>query len=117
VTRISLNYKLRADPDWRFVLPDFPATTKWLTPEEREYAVRRLEQDDNSSRAGDISHWQSFTSALRDWRTWLFFWAQTFCTCAGTITYFIPTLMAALNYTGQSVQYVRSFEFLPFDLY
>ncbi|KAJ5619435.1 major facilitator superfamily domain-containing protein [Penicillium lagena] len=89
-----------------FVLPDFPATTKWLSPEEREYAVRRLEQDDNSSRAGDISHWKSFTSALRDWRTWLFFWAQTFCTCAGTITYFVPTLMAALNYTGQNVQYM-----------
>lgn len=52
----------------RFVLPDFPATTKWLTPEEREYAVRRLEEENNSSRAGEITHWESFTSALRDWR-------------------------------------------------
>ncbi|KAJ5963058.1 major facilitator superfamily domain-containing protein [Penicillium waksmanii] len=89
-----------------FVLPDFPATTKWLTPEEREYAVRRLEEEDNSSRTGNISHWQSFLSAIHDWRTWLFLAAQTFCTCAGTITYFIPTLMASLNYTGQDVQYM-----------
>jgi hypothetical protein len=34
--------------------------------------------------------------------------AQSLCTCAGTITYFIPTLMAALGYKGNEVQYVRS---------
>ncbi|KAM3498319.1 hypothetical protein MY10362_008354 [Beauveria mimosiformis] len=30
-----------------FILPDFPATTSWLTPEEREYAIRRLAADNN----------------------------------------------------------------------
>ncbi|KAL1980915.1 hypothetical protein VTN96DRAFT_3335 [Rasamsonia emersonii] len=89
-----------------FILPDFPATTKWLTPEEREYAIRRLEQDHNSSRAGDITHLQSFLYAIKDWRTWLFMVAQSLCTCAGTITYFIPTLMAALGYKGMDVQYM-----------
>ena len=52
----------------RFILPDFPATTKWLTAEEREYAVRRLEHDNNSTQAGTLSHLQSFVHAVQDWR-------------------------------------------------
>ncbi|KAL5347514.1 hypothetical protein ACLOAV_007826 [Pseudogymnoascus australis] len=51
-----------------FILPDFPATTKWLTEEEREYAIRRLEEDNNSSQAQGITHLQSFLYAVRDWR-------------------------------------------------
>ncbi len=52
----------------RFILPDFPATTKWLTAEEREYAVRRLEQDNNSTQAGTMGHLESFVRAVKDWR-------------------------------------------------
>ncbi|KFY20081.1 hypothetical protein V491_04006 [Pseudogymnoascus sp. VKM F-3775] len=89
-----------------FILPDFPATTKWLTEEEREYAIRRLEEDNNSSQAHGITHLQSFLYAVRDWRTWLFVVAQSLCTCAGTITYFIPTLMASLGYSGNKIQYM-----------
>lgn len=51
-----------------FILPDFPATTKWLTIQEREYAMRRLEHDNNSTLAGDLSHIQSFIHAVKDWR-------------------------------------------------
>ncbi|MCJ1305833.1 hypothetical protein MMC08_008650 [Hypocenomyce scalaris] len=88
------------------ILPDFPATTKWLTDEEREYAIRRLQHNNTASRAGDITHLQSLSYALKDWRTWLFMIAQSLCTCAGTITYFIPTLLASLGYAGQDVQYM-----------
>ena len=31
---------------------------------------------------------------------------QSLCTCAGTITYFIPTLTASLGYTGTTAQYM-----------
>lgn len=89
-----------------FILPDFPATTKWLTEEEREYAIRRLEEDHNSSQAAGLTHLRSFIVAVRDWRTWLFVLAQSLCTCAGTITYFIPTLMGDLGYKGTMVQYM-----------
>ncbi|EFY91664.1 vitamin H transporter, putative [Metarhizium acridum CQMa 102] len=51
-----------------FILPDFPATTRWLTAEEREYAISRLENDHNSTQAGNLSHLQSFLHAVRDWR-------------------------------------------------
>ncbi|UNI15667.1 hypothetical protein JDV02_002178 [Purpureocillium takamizusanense] len=89
-----------------FILPDFPATTKWLTAEEREYAVRRLEHDNNATQAGSMGHLESFVRAVKDWRTWMFVLAQSLCTCAGTITYFIPTLMAALGYKGHEIQYM-----------
>ncbi|KJK73509.1 hypothetical protein H634G_11244 [Metarhizium anisopliae BRIP 53293] len=89
-----------------FILPDFPATTRWLTAEEREYAISRLENDHNSTQAGNLSHLQSFLHAVRDWRTWMFVLCQSLCTCAGTITYFIPTLMAALEYKGHGIQYM-----------
>ncbi|OAQ61101.1 MFS general substrate transporter [Pochonia chlamydosporia 170] len=89
-----------------FILPDFPATTKWLSEEEREYAIARLENDQNSTQAGNLSHLQSFLHAVRDWRTWMFVLGQSLCTCAGTITYFIPTLMAGLGYKGHEIQYM-----------
>lgn len=40
--------------------------------------------------------------------------AQSLNTCAGTITYFIPTLMTALGYTGMDVQYVRDPPYIVF---
>ncbi|OAA69694.1 Major facilitator superfamily domain, general substrate transporter [Cordyceps fumosorosea ARSEF 2679] len=89
-----------------FILPDFPATTRWLTPEEREYAIRRLAKDNNYTLLEAPGHWQSFMQAVKDWRTWVFVLAQSLCTCAGTITYFIPTLMVALGYEGQQTQYM-----------
>ncbi|KAJ2979018.1 hypothetical protein NQ176_g3497 [Zarea fungicola] len=89
-----------------FILPDFPATTKWLTQEEREYAIRRLANDNNYTLLEGAGHWQSFLQAVKDWRTWVFMLAQSLCTCAGTITYFIPTLMVSLGYAGQETQYM-----------
>jgi len=89
-----------------FILPDFPATTKWLTPEERAYAIARLAQENNANQAGNVGYWESFVMAVRDWRTWLFWFGQTTCTCAGTITYFIPTLMEALGYEGTKSQFM-----------
>ena len=44
----------------------------------------------------------------------MFVLAQSLCTCAGTITYFIPTPMAALGYKGHEIQYVSvSLEHAP----
>lgn len=47
------------------VLPNFPATTKWLIEEERQYAVRHLEEVNNATNAGDISHSRSIILAVR----------------------------------------------------
>lgn len=91
-----------------FVLPDFPGNTAWLSEEERSYAVARLVADNNTDDASDeaVGYWQSFVMACRDWRTWLFCFGQSTNTAAGTITYFVPTLMTALGYSGRQAQFV-----------
>jgi len=96
------------DIDTSFILPDFPANTKWLTEEERRYAVARLAKDDNIDSADDqaVGHWRSIVLAVKDWRAWLFCFGQSTCTAAGTITYFIPTLTASLGYSGRKAQFV-----------
>jgi len=91
-----------------FVLPDFPGNTRWLTEAERKYAVARLAADQNYDDAddADIGQWKAFVLAVSDWRTWLFCFGQSTLTAAGTITYFVPTLMNALGYYGTQAQYV-----------
>jgi len=76
-----------------FVLPDFPGNTKWLSGEERAYAVARLVADNNIDDEEDaaICHWQAFKMAAKDWRTWLCCFGQSTCTAAETITDFVPT--------------------------
>lgn len=71
-----------------FVLPDFPGNTKWLSEEERKYAVARLVADNNTDDEADaaVGHWKSFVMAAKDWRTWLFCFGQSTNTAAGTIT-------------------------------
>jgi len=73
-----------------FVLPDFPATTKWLTPAERRLAELRMEEDagvvDEVSDRNCLvmsslltlrpqednrgSVWRGFWMAIGDWKTW-----------------------------------------------
>lgn len=55
-----------------FILPDFPATTKWLTPEEKEIALARLRADDLGSDDGtEQGHWKSLKACFTDWRTYV----------------------------------------------
>lgn len=93
-----------------FILPDFPGNTRWLSEEERKYAVARLAADQNIDDQDDaaIGHWKSFVMAVKDWRTWLFCFGQSTLTAAGTITYFVPTLMNSLGYEGKQAQFVSA---------
>jgi hypothetical protein len=57
-----------------FILPNFPRTTTWLTEEEKELAVWRLEEDIGEDDWVDSEH-QSFLHgvklALVDIKTWI----------------------------------------------
>ncbi|KAF2729839.1 pantothenate transporter liz1 [Polyplosphaeria fusca] len=88
-----------------FFLLDYPATTKKLTPREREIAVARLQADGITSSGengeiAEVSHWKALVHAVSNWRLWLL--------CAGYMTiigcyslsYFNPTLVKGLGYTG-----------------
>lgn len=109
-----------------FVLPDFPTTTKWLTPVERNLALRRMEEDgginvgdqeetedvtnpsgvagfffrDDSKLAkfAQSRHGRGFFLAVIDWRVWWLMIAFTSQVTALSFNAFFPTLGATLGY-------------------
>ncbi|KAJ2931581.1 hypothetical protein H1R20_g5434, partial [Candolleomyces eurysporus] len=40
-----------------FILPDFPTTSTWLSPQERALAIRRMEEDAGPSWTGEYGGW------------------------------------------------------------
>ncbi|KAL0062051.1 hypothetical protein AAF712_011129 [Marasmius tenuissimus] len=92
---------------WK-ILPDWPSTTKWLTPEERFVAIRRLELDGigNTQAGAAPSHSESLMMALKDWRVYYLAVMYMLATGSQTIQYFIPTLVGQLGYTGYDKQYM-----------
>jgi MFS family permease len=56
-----------------FVLPDYPGTTRWLTPEEKIITLRRLELDagDDPAKLEGLSGLQGLRLAATDPKVWL----------------------------------------------
>ncbi|POS71823.1 phthalate transporter [Diaporthe helianthi] len=90
-----------------FALPDFPSTTRWLTPDERALASHRLAGDSlGDTQDGEtIHHKVALKMAFTDWRMWAFVLTYMSTTGAQTIQYFIPELVKSMGYTGFEVQY------------
>ena len=58
-----------------FVLPDLPRTTTWLTDEERQLAIWRLDEDigeDDWLGSQAQTFWHGFKLAMADVKTWIF---------------------------------------------
>ena len=56
-----------------FILPDFPSTSKWLSPLERRLAEKRLEEDvgvGDKDEGSKMSHGEGFVMAFSDWKVW-----------------------------------------------
>ncbi|KAH6914699.1 sugar transporter [Coprinopsis sp. MPI-PUGE-AT-0042] len=83
-----------------FILPDFPTTSKWLTPQERALAVRRMEEDagvgDEHQTEGEGN---GFWLAVSDWRVWWMAVAVSAQLIALSYNAYFPTIVATLNYT------------------
>ncbi|KAL9617215.1 MAG: hypothetical protein Q9160_007976 [Pyrenula sp. 1 TL-2023] len=84
-----------------FVLPNFPRTTTWLTEEEKQLAVWRLEEDIGEDDWVDSSQ-QTFLHgaklAAADIKMWIMM-VLLFCIVAsGSVTNFFPTVVETLNY-------------------
>ncbi|KAK3386697.1 major facilitator superfamily domain-containing protein [Podospora didyma] len=82
-----------------FVLPDYPATTRWLSEEERQFAAWRLLADINESdeqRARTV--WDGVKLAVTDYRLWLFVLLQHLSLLSQTFQYFFPSIVATLGY-------------------
>ncbi|KAJ9602393.1 hypothetical protein H2200_013248 [Cladophialophora chaetospira] len=81
------------------VLPDFPHTTKWLTPEQRAYAAWRLkmdaEEEDDRHATGVLA---GLMMALKDWRLYIFMLMLHANVLAGTFQYIFPSIVQTLGF-------------------
>lgn len=82
-----------------WVLPDYPATTKWLTDEERKLAVLRIaeeaNQEDNRSEASSM---QGLKMAFTDPALYMIWFMQLGLNTAASFINFFPTIVATLGY-------------------
>lgn len=88
-------------------LPDFPATTKWLTDAERIVAQGRLAEDAGSEETleetDNISLLQALVLAASDIRVWLFSCMQMATTVMISFSNFFPTLVQDLGFSNRTV--------------
>ncbi|WWC86577.1 uncharacterized protein L201_001454 [Kwoniella dendrophila CBS 6074] len=80
-----------------FILPDYPATTKWLSMREKAIAVYRLEKDAGIRDEETMTLFQSFKAAALDYKLYLLAIIIITKTTAGAVTQFIPTVVATFG--------------------
>lgn len=82
-----------------FLLPNYPATTKWLTEEERAFAAWRLLADiseEDERYAATV--WQGLKLAVKDYRLYIFILFQHTSILTQTFQYFFPSIVDTLGY-------------------
>lgn len=86
-----------------YVLPDFPANTKWLSEEERAMACWRMEEDAageedwNAEDAGKQPLFDGFKLLLRDPKNWILVVVVYGSASAIAINSFFPTVVASFG--------------------
>ncbi|KAJ3741187.1 sugar transporter [Lentinula detonsa] len=86
-----------------FILPDFPTTTKWLTPLERKLAVQRMEEDAGVGDQGETEvggQASGLVLALSDWRVWWMSLAMTAQVVSLSFNAYFPTLSATMGFNN-----------------
>ena len=86
-----------------FILPDFPATSTWLSPLERRLAEKRLVEDvgvsdRDSSDAGGQGN--GLVMAFSDWKVWWLALALASMVVSLSFNAFFPTLTKTLGYNN-----------------
>lgn len=85
-----------------FVLPNFPRTTSWLTEEERQLAIWRLEEDigeDDWIGTEQQTFFHGMQLAFADIKMWILMLLLFCFTASGTVTNLFPTVVATLGYS------------------
>jgi nitrate/nitrite transporter NarK len=86
-----------------FVMYDYPATAKFLTPQERTEVSRRLEHD-RSALADEFSMKYCW-HAVQDWKIWVhMFITIGIYTPLYSVSLFLPTIVRTLGYTNNTAQ-------------
>ncbi|EUC41072.1 hypothetical protein COCMIDRAFT_107103 [Bipolaris oryzae ATCC 44560] len=86
-------------------LPDYPATTKWLSEDEKIVAQGRLAADAGSeSTLGeeDVKIWSGIVLASKDVRVWLFACLQMAVTASISYSHFFPTLIKQIGFKNNT---------------
>ncbi|KAJ8130930.1 hypothetical protein O1611_g2700 [Lasiodiplodia mahajangana] len=82
-----------------FILPNYPANTKWLTPEEQAYAQWRLVDDTGEADVADsISVKEGVKLAFKDPKLYLFTLLQHVSLLSQAFQYFFPTIVKTLGF-------------------
>ncbi|KAL8870518.1 MAG: hypothetical protein Q9174_003454 [Haloplaca sp. 1 TL-2023] len=85
-----------------WVLPNFPRTTGWLTEDERQLAIWRLDEDigeDDWTGSQNQTFFHGMKLAFTDIKTWVLM-VLLFCFVAsGTVTNLFPTIVQTLGYS------------------
>lgn len=91
-----------------FLLLDFPENTKRLTDSERQLAIKRLEygRPNINGHGEKLGHLQALKRSVVDWRTWVFVVGYMAIVGSSTLSYFYPTLVQGLGYSGSVTQYM-----------
>jgi len=82
-----------------FVIQDFPDTAKFLTEAERTVVIRRLQEDDQFSAAGEKLRWKFIFQSLVDWKTWVGMIVYTGCDAPlYAFSLFLPSIINQLGF-------------------
>ncbi|KAI0470084.1 major facilitator superfamily transporter [Xylariaceae sp. FL0804] len=82
-----------------FILPDYPASTTWLSEHEKSIAMRRLALDAGVAEAAENeSALHGLKLAVLDPKVWLLGLTYHATIMALSFSYFFPTITAALGY-------------------
>jgi len=85
-----------------FMLPDFPSTTRWLTPQERRLAEVRMASDfagvgdEKETETGGATY--GLKLAIFDWKVWWLALAMTSNVVSLSFNAYFPTLSATLGF-------------------
>lgn len=87
-----------------FFIYNYPATAKFLTPEEKEYVVTRLKNDGDSAQDEKFT-WAGVFQAVKDPKVWLYgFCFHTVALPITALGFFLPTIIDELGYTASQAQ-------------
>lgn len=81
-----------------WIVQDFPDTAKFLTEAERTVVIRRLQDDDQFSAAGEELRWKYIFQSLLDWKTWV--GMICYCGCDMPLYAFALFLPSIINELG-----------------
>ncbi|EXJ84243.1 hypothetical protein A1O3_04910 [Capronia epimyces CBS 606.96] len=87
-----------------FLLPNYPHNTRWLKGEERAIAIWRLIEDVgvvDDSQSDNVTMWQGFVLAVKDYKTWFLVWNHIFLTVGAGIVVFYPTVVGTLGFSRE----------------